>query len=259
MVRARGADKSCAIEAALGANLRQALEGTPLRVRTGCNSNGSCGLCRIRILSGPVSPPTEEERLNLGPSLVEDGVRLACQTLPLDDVELEVVNLAPSSAWRTIPSESLGGLVTSRPSRSPESGSPAQISRIALDIGTTNICLGLWGEADSRRLAARRGPNPQSNFGADVVTRLQAAHDPAVAQYLAGAVESAVAEVLRWVAKSEGLTFSAYPTILAVETRRCFICSRHRTVDCWSLRRGLVRRLGHRKGGFAGNSVLAVR
>jgi ferredoxin len=51
-----------------------------------------------------VSPPTEEECLSLGPSLVQDGVRLACQMLPLDDIEIEVVNLAPSSAWRTIPS-----------------------------------------------------------------------------------------------------------------------------------------------------------
>ena len=93
---------------------------------------------------------------------------------------------------------------------------PTRISRIALDVGTTNLCVAFWGEAGSRRLAARRGPNPQSNFGADVVTRLQAARDPAVARCLAGAVEFAVAEELRQMAESEGLALTSRPTLLAV-------------------------------------------
>jgi len=163
-----------------------------------------------------VSPPTEEEGLSLGPSLVEDGMRLACQTLPLDNVEIEVVNLAPSSAWRTIPCENLDCPATSSHVGPRESHVPTRISRIALDVGTTNMCIALWDDAGSRRLAARRGPNPQSNFGADVVTRLQAARDPAVARYLAGAVELAVVEELRQVAESAGLALASCPTLLAV-------------------------------------------
>jgi hypothetical protein len=75
-----------------------------LRVRTGCNGNGSCGLCRVQILSGKVSPPTSEEMLTLGLPLVQAGLRLACQVVPLGDVDIEVVNPAPRSAWHPISS-----------------------------------------------------------------------------------------------------------------------------------------------------------
>jgi uncharacterized 2Fe-2S/4Fe-4S cluster protein (DUF4445 family) len=48
------------------------------------------------------------------------------------------------------------------------------------------------------------------------VTRLQAARDPGVAQYLAGAVEFAVAEELRQVAESEGAALVSCPTLVVV-------------------------------------------
>ena len=213
VVRARCGARSQTIQAAPGATLRQTLEATPLRVRTGCNGNGSCGLCRIRILSGAVSAPTSEEMLNLSPSLVEAGLRLACQVVPLGDVEIEVVNLAPASAWRPIPPEALCS--PARPAVTCPIGSTL-ISRIAIDVGTTNLCLALWSGEDCGRLTARRGLNPQSSLGSDVVTRLQAARDPVTARYLAHAIELAIAEALRDVAVSDGLELTARPIIVAV-------------------------------------------
>jgi uncharacterized 2Fe-2S/4Fe-4S cluster protein (DUF4445 family) len=213
VVRARCGARSQTIQAAPGATLRRTLEDTDLRVRTGCNGNGSCGLCRVRILSGAVSTPTSEEMLNLGPALVGSGLRLACQALPVGDVEIEVVNLAPASVWRPIPPEALCS--PARPAVTSPIGS-ARISKIAVDVGTTNLCLALWSDEGHGRLAARRGPNPQSGFGSDVVTRLQAAHDPAAAREQAHAIELAVAEALRDVTVSDGLETAARLTIVAV-------------------------------------------
>jgi uncharacterized 2Fe-2S/4Fe-4S cluster protein (DUF4445 family) len=213
VVRAHFGDQLQIIQATPGASVRQVLEDTDLRVRTGCNGNGSCGLCRVRILSGPVSPPTSEEKLNLDSALVEAGLRLSCQVVPLGDVEVEVVDLAPRSAWRPIAPEALRS--PARPGVTGVSG-PARISRIAIDVGTTNIGLAFWGEESRGRLAARRGLNPQSRFGSDVVTRLQAAHDPVVARDLAHAVELAVAEALREMVVSDGFEVAARPTVVAV-------------------------------------------
>jgi uncharacterized 2Fe-2S/4Fe-4S cluster protein (DUF4445 family) len=93
---------------------------------------------------------------------------------------------------------------------------PARISRIAIDVGTTNLGLAFWGEESRGRLAVRRGLNPQSRFGSDVVTRLQAARDPVVARDLAHAVELAVAEALREMVVSDGFEVTARPTVVAV-------------------------------------------
>ena len=213
VVRARFGDQLQIIPATPGASVRQLLEDTELRMRTACNGNGSCGLCRVRILSGPVSTPTSEEKLNLGPALIEAGLRLACQVMPLGEVEIEVVELAPRSAWRPIAPEALCS--PARPSVTGASGS-TRISRIAIDVGTTNLGLAFWADESRGRLAARRGLNPQSRFGSDVVTRLQAARDPVVARDLAHAVELAVAEALREMVVSDRVEVAARPTVVAV-------------------------------------------
>jgi len=213
VVRARCGEQVQTLQATSGATLRQILEPTALRVRTGCNGNGSCGLCRVRVLAGPVSPPTAEEVLNLGQSLIQSGLRLACQAVPLGEVEIEVVDPAPRSSWRPIPPEAMCS--PARPAVIP-AGSSTRISRIAIDVGTTNLCLALWDGDGCGRLAARRGLNPQARFGSDVVTRLQAARDPAIAQDLARAIEGAVAEALQDVAATDGLETAPRPTIVAV-------------------------------------------
>lgn len=214
LVRSRNGGRSATTECRSGANLRSVLDASDLRVRSGCNGNGSCGLCRVRILSGQVSSITEEERLTLGPLLLESGVRLACRTLPLGDVELEVVNPAPHSSWRTIPDEALlsrGGEADARPGIEVP-----RAEAIALDIGTTNLCMTLWTSEGSRRLAARRGPNPQGRFGADVVTRLEAARDPSVGEELVMAVKHAVASALGELEVTEGIVMSPSTRALAV-------------------------------------------
>ena len=203
-LEARHGDRHTTTQAEPGATVRAALERTDLRVRTGCAGNGSCGLCRVRILSGTVTPPTGEERLNLDPRSLEAGVRLACQAIALDDVRLEVEEIAPRAVWTDLPPEALAS-----PRRQPGAIPAAPGPRVALDVGTSNLNLTIWNAAGAR-LASRRASNPQG-FGADVVTRMQAARDPEVAGQLAGVVRQAVAAALDDL-PADG----AEPVILAV-------------------------------------------
>jgi uncharacterized 2Fe-2S/4Fe-4S cluster protein (DUF4445 family) len=199
LLRAKYQDRTATAPALPGATILDALAPTELRVRTGCNGNGSCGLCRVRILSGPVSTPTEEERINLGPALLEAGVRLACQTTALGEVALEVENLAPRTEWTGIADGLLDG-----PGRRAPAPAGAAAALVALDIGTTNLNLTVWDPRGSRRRAALRGANPQVRFGADIIARLEAAADPAAARRLAGAIEHAVAAALQVAAAEAG-------------------------------------------------------
>ena len=68
---------------------------------------------------------------------------------------------------------------------------------LAIDLGTTQISLSLWDLKHGHRLYGRVGPNPQSLYGADVVTRLIAAGEsPENARRLARLPLEAVAEDL---------------------------------------------------------------
>jgi uncharacterized 2Fe-2S/4Fe-4S cluster protein (DUF4445 family) len=63
-----------------------------------CGGVGSCDSCRIRLVSGTLSPPTKEEEEIFDPEELVQGYRLACQARPLSDVKIDV---PPSSLATT--------------------------------------------------------------------------------------------------------------------------------------------------------------
>lgn len=90
-VRFRGRALTCAE----GAVLRDVLLDADESPHNGgaqalnCRGFGSCGTCAVRV-DGPVTTPTRRERLRLRvpPHDVDAGLRLACQTRVLGDVDV---------------------------------------------------------------------------------------------------------------------------------------------------------------------------
>lgn len=73
-----------------GMTLLQVLGKIPdLTFDAPCGGKGTCGKCRIKVLSGNVSEPTPVEERFLSASETEDGVRLACMTRIRGDVHVE--------------------------------------------------------------------------------------------------------------------------------------------------------------------------
>ncbi|MGD0657578.1 MAG: ASKHA domain-containing protein [Syntrophorhabdales bacterium] len=195
-----------------GLSVRDALDTTDLKVRSGCNGSGACGLCRVRIEAGAAGEPRGNELIMLTADELRDNIRLACQVMPAGDITIRVVNPAPKSGWRRITvdnprsigqartrdggapgddEESYGIAVeqplglASPPPRQSLGASPSKVAPlphrpshdeesygIAVDLGTTNISMSLWDLRKEGRLSAVCGPNPQSRFGSDVMTRL---------------------------------------------------------------------------------------
>ena len=77
------------IPADAGESLLSALQRGGLNVPAPCGGHGTCGKCRVRVLSGPCGELTAEEKRLLGPEL-EKGWRLACQARAEGDVTLEL-------------------------------------------------------------------------------------------------------------------------------------------------------------------------
>ncbi|RLC73789.1 MAG: ferredoxin [Chloroflexi bacterium] len=70
---------------ASGATLLEAARQAGVGLNAVCGGAGTCGTCRVRVVAGKVSPPTEAER-----ELVAEGLRLACQVCVLGDARVDV-------------------------------------------------------------------------------------------------------------------------------------------------------------------------
>ncbi len=188
-----------------GGSVRDILEPTPYRVRSGCHGNGACGLCRIRLLAGDAGPVTDSERIHLIDDALAQGVRLACQVRPHGDLAVEVLNPAPPSDWRATPE----GFWPREEAREHDAASGmSAIKRpcgVAVDIGTTNLCLSVFELTSGRWLADRWGRNPQALHGSDFIGRLAAAARTAeTATEMSAALVAALGGALQDIAVHDG-------------------------------------------------------
>lgn len=65
-----------------------------INLTTTCGGNGLCGRCKVQIIEGEATPLTQKELEELTEKEVQEGYRLACQTYPLSDMN---INITPSS------------------------------------------------------------------------------------------------------------------------------------------------------------------
>lgn len=139
--------------------------GTCLSVLLGdtphpCGGKGVCGKCRVRAW-GDLSPLSPQEERHLTALEIADGVRLACCTTVQGDCRVEVRGFEP--------------LAVCLEGETPMCACPAFAHYgAAVDIGTTTLAARLYA-ADGTLLAELGAPNPQAAYGADVVSRVEAA------------------------------------------------------------------------------------
>jgi uncharacterized 2Fe-2S/4Fe-4S cluster protein (DUF4445 family) len=66
-----------------------------------CGGTGTCATCRIRLMSGTLSPVTANEEFELGAENLAAGYRLACQAKPLSAVRLDIPPESLTTPQRT--------------------------------------------------------------------------------------------------------------------------------------------------------------
>ncbi|MFO7948616.1 MAG: ASKHA domain-containing protein, partial [Armatimonadota bacterium] len=77
-----------------GQTLAEAAQQASVNIPTPCDGKGTCGKCKVTVLEGEVSEPSEPERRLLSQAELDLGVRLACQAKALGDVRLQSINEA---------------------------------------------------------------------------------------------------------------------------------------------------------------------
>ncbi len=83
-----------------GESLLSAAQAAGINLISICGGNGLCLECRVRLINGKLSPLSLVEEANLDESDLENGIRLACQAIPLSDVKVDIPPESLSAAQR---------------------------------------------------------------------------------------------------------------------------------------------------------------
>lgn len=126
-----------------------------------CGGNGLCGKCKVHI-SGEVSRLSDQERRWLTAEEIQQGIRLACYT----HIEGDCVVSLPQ--YDMIYADMPNGRYTEN------ADMPLWHYGVAVDIGTTTVAAVLC-DGHGEILSQTTAVNPQAAWGADVLTRAQAA------------------------------------------------------------------------------------
>ena len=167
--------ENLAIQAEAGQTVLEALIAAGIFLRTDCGGKGSCGKCRIKILSsltGSESAPDESEIKVLGQPDLAAGLRLACRLKVSENISLiipETSRLSAEVAQKGLPMlfDKLSQL------KSQRSGIP-DFYGVAVDLGTTTIAVYLCNLGNVAVTASTSARNPQTLFGDDVMSRISA-------------------------------------------------------------------------------------
>lgn len=150
-----------------------------------CGGHGKCGKCKI-VARGKLSDITEEEKKLLSSSELESGVRLACLTRAIGDCEIETI---ASSAEAQIVTVGAGVGFDLKPIFEKYGA--------AIDIGTTTLAARLY-DVSGRIIAEHSRLNPQSEYGADVISRIEASmkgNSDLLAESIISALDGIIADL----------------------------------------------------------------
>lgn len=188
-----------------GPTVREIIDSSNIRVRSSCGGTGSCGLCSIQMLNGASKDHTAAELNKLTVKEREQGARLACQCRPTRDLIIVIDNPAVSSSWRSL-SAYEHSPTFDRLQPIPSSDCKGNFYGVAVDLGTTQIRVSLWDLHTGKVLAGRSGLNPQSVFGADVLSRMvRAAESREHSQEMGRLATGAIAEALQDIGSKEAI------------------------------------------------------
>ena len=148
-----------------------------------CGGNGTCGKCRMYI-KGEISAPDDRERSFLTERELQSGVRLACmcrllgnfEIVPMDEAmriqtSSKCVSYTPSPILRTQRGEK-ETVFYKDGAEFCRTAADVNNLGLAVDIGTTTVATYLCDMDSGEILGVRGFKNPQSVYGADVISRM---------------------------------------------------------------------------------------
>lgn len=174
---------------AMLSSLLAQLDGSPVDMP--CGGKRRCFKCKV-IVSGAAAPAGDQERSLLSEEERAAGVRYACMTEALGDIQVRPVEEKQGNYIQTD-----GAL--------PSFAAAPWGTRLgaAVDIGTTTLAAYLYDLPSLSLLDAQSRPNPQAGYGADVISRLECSLN-GKREELASSIRTGVRQLLGALSRQAG-------------------------------------------------------
>ena len=172
-----------------GDSLLSVLRKGGVFIPAACGGTGSCGKCRVKLLSGSVT----------GTSPDINGLVPSCHARIASDIVIEHFG------------ESNTHLLTASPVRTPES------LGAVLDLGTTTLALRISDLSSGEVVGECTSLNPQAAYGADVLSRIHAAvngEGVALQRLITEKIKGMIEQSVGKDAQIHRMTVAANPTML---------------------------------------------
>ena len=168
-------DIKCQVEA--GENVLRAAQRAGIEIDAPCAGNGTCGKCRVRLISGALEMP-QNPRLPYAD--YEEMWRLACQSKVIGDAVVWVPatasafkeNIATADLSTSEELERYENSIDSIFSSGLSKSTCSEGCGIAIDIGTTTVAAALLDLKTGKVLSKASRGNGQIRYGADVINRI---------------------------------------------------------------------------------------
>ncbi len=200
-----------------------------------CGGRHACGKCMV-YAEGSFAAPSETEQKLLGAECLAQGIRLACFLEAVPDGRIDALRQEADgdeticvSTPSAPPVAHAVGMSPAQPSERASAAQPSERTSTApsaeaapgarlyrhlgaaVDIGTTTIAAVLYQEG--RAVGTMGAWNPQSVFGADVISRMEASLE-GEADRLASLVREAVSGLLAELAERAGESAEVIETVI---------------------------------------------
>ena len=158
-----GQEKSYAMVSDTPISFDRAMESLGLSYNRPCGGRGRCMNCAVRFSYGAPDITVEDERA-LSYKEIKDGWRLGCRCTITSDCRI------------LVPAKLVQGLAQETQSDADRDAEAAGLGlAAAVDIGTTTIGVAILSAETGQIIASTNVTNSQRKFGADVMSRIQAA------------------------------------------------------------------------------------
>jgi len=125
-----------------------------------CGGKGTCGKCKVRLLAGEIEK-SDVHQQKIDQLKLSNEWRLACFSKCTGDITLEI--------------EQFNHLILA--DESEFDFQPLQGFGVAVDLGTTTVVTQLIDLSSAKVIAVETMLNPQTKFGADLISRIQSCLD----------------------------------------------------------------------------------
>ncbi len=159
------------VQGTVGQSLLSALMDNDIYISAACGGKGRCGKCAVVMYDG-ITEAGDADRRFFRDELLEQGMRLACSSYPTQNCRIAIVG--SDEADFEVITDYQGG---KGDTEAEEEADGESLFDIAIDIGTTTLAVSLVDCADGDVRRTVTSVNHQRAYGADVISRMQAAND----------------------------------------------------------------------------------